>query len=204
MDEQHSREPEIPPGEFRKHLPIAATLFYGAALALVVGLSFAFGDGVSVRLDEPLFPPGLAIVIGVAAGAALAGLSWAASRVIPIYHEMVEDLHAKLRPVDEVLVLTVSGVAGVAEEIIFRGVFLPWLGLLGSTLLFGLAHYPPRGKYWVWTAFALAAGLLFGWLFQWTGWLFAPIAAHATVNAVSLLVLAHRDEKKSPGNSPEV
>ena len=55
--------------------------------------------------------------------------------------------------------------------------------------MFGLAHFAPRRTLWPWTGFALLAGGLLGALFEATGNLAAPVAAHAVINAVNLRLL---------------
>ncbi|HKK51424.1 MAG TPA: CPBP family intramembrane glutamic endopeptidase, partial [Myxococcota bacterium] len=59
---------------------------------------------------------------------------------------------------------------------------------------FGACHFLPRRELFVWSLFAAAMGFLLGWLFEWTGQLAAPIAAHAVVNGINLPRLARRFE----------
>ena len=82
-----------------------------------------------------------------------------------------------------------AALSGFAEEVFFRGALQPRLGWLGASAVFGLAHFAPRRTLWPWTGFALAAGLLLGGLFEATGNLAAPVAAHAAINAVNLRLL---------------
>jgi membrane protease YdiL (CAAX protease family) len=53
-------------------------------------------------------------------------------------------------------------------------------------------HFVPRREFLPWTGFSVAAGFLLGWLFESTGNLVAPIAAHALVNGVNLSLLVRR------------
>ena len=76
--------------------------------------------------------------------------------------------------------------SGIGEEMLFRGALQPRVGWLAAGVLFGLVHFAPRRELLPWTGFAILAGLLFGALFQATGNLIAPIAAHALVNAVNI------------------
>lgn len=81
-------------------------------------------------------------------------------------------------------------IAPPIEEFLFRGLLLnavlSWRGpiwaLLGSTALFAVLH-PPVG----WPAVAIA-GFAFGVLSLRTGWLLAPVAAHATYNGMIWLL----------------
>jgi membrane protease YdiL (CAAX protease family) len=88
--------------------------------------------------------------------------------------------------------LLITGIgAGVAEEIIFRGVLFriveeglgTWAALLASALLFGLAHiFNPGATLWSSAAIAIEAGLLLGMVFQVTRSLPLCMALHASWN----------------------
>ena len=64
-----------------------------------------------------------------------------------------------------------------------------------TSLFFGIAHWEP------WSLFGLVAlGLLLCWLYERTGSLLAPMAAHAAHNALSLaLMLRWREELGQAG-----
>jgi membrane protease YdiL (CAAX protease family) len=81
--------------------------------------------------------------------------------------------------------------SSLAEELAFRGVVLPYLGLAASSFLFGLAHIVPRRGLWPWSLWAMAAGVLLGWAALRTGGLLAPLTAHFVINAVGLLFLGN-------------
>lgn len=98
----------------------------------------------------------------------------------------------------EVILLALT--SGVAEEIFFRGALQPRVGWLLASLVFGAAHFVPQPGLRVWSVFAGLAGLLFAGLFEWTGSLAAPIAAHVTVNGLNLQWLARSGRR--PGQSP--
>jgi hypothetical protein len=66
------------------------------------------------------------------------------------------------------------------------------VGLVPASLIFGLAHFVPRRELAPWCLFAIAAGLLLGGLYEWTGNLVAPVVAHAGINAVNLRLRAAR------------
>lgn len=82
--------------------------------------------------------------------------------------------------------------APVAEEMFFRGLLfgrlkavgLPWLGMVLSATLFALAHMEPGSM-----IILFAFGMVFVWLYVRTGTLVAPIIAHATNNALGLMML---------------
>ncbi len=92
--------------------------------------------------------------------------------------------------------------APVSEELFFRGLALHawlrehgrWVALIGSSVVFGLVHYglnPLEGLLpdLPWLAIPAAGGLVLGHLALRTGSLIAPITAHATMNAITFLLL---------------
>lgn len=93
--------------------------------------------------------------------------------------------------------------APVTEELFFRGIALPawireygrWVALIGSSLLFGAVHFglnPIEGLLPALPSLVVPAlaGLVLGTLALRTGSLIAPVAAHATMNAMTLLAAA--------------
>ena len=87
----------------------------------------------------------------------------------------------------EILLLAAS--AGVGEEILFRGVLQPTLGIVTTSVLFGMLHWLST------TYFVLASlmGFYCGWLFGVTGDnLLAPITVHWLYDAVALFLFQHR------------
>ena len=81
--------------------------------------------------------------------------------------------------------------APLAEETLFRGYLLQglahrmpfWPAAVITSAVFALAHV-----WWQLYVPIFVLGLAFAWLFWRTGSLWAPIAAHATINATSLAV----------------
>lgn len=84
--------------------------------------------------------------------------------------------------------------APMGEELLFRGVLLPWLsGWMGrvaaltvSASVFASLHL----FYGVFTGWILFLGLLLGWARAASGGLRAPILLHMTINSTALLMLA--------------
>ena len=86
--------------------------------------------------------------------------------------------------------------SGIAEEMLFRGALQPAVGLFWASLIFGACHFLPRKELALWSVYAVLMGFAFGWLYEWTGHLVAPIAAHALVNGINLPRLARRYEMR--------
>jgi len=86
--------------------------------------------------------------------------------------------------------------SGMAEEMLFRGALQPAVGLFWASVIFGACHFLPRKELALWSLYAVAMGFAFGWLYEWTGHLAAPIVAHTVVNGINLPRLARRYEAR--------
>jgi membrane protease YdiL (CAAX protease family) len=90
--------------------------------------------------------------------------------------------------------LVVAAVAGIGEELLFRGVLHPLVGLFWSNVLFGMAHF-------ITPSYALLAGLVggyLGWLLNASGSLLAPIMAHSLYDFLAFLVVARECRNSRP------
>lgn len=114
----------------------------------------------------------------------------------------------QLRP-SEMIVISVC--AGIGEELLFRGWLMYWFAegfamggtasatspmalgaaLIGSSIAFGLVH--PISKLYI--VLAAVMGLYFGGLLLWSGNLLVPIAAHASYDAVQLIMTAREQRR---------
>jgi membrane protease YdiL (CAAX protease family) len=89
-----------------------------------------------------------------------------------------------------------SAVAGVGEEMLFRGVLQPalerwagvWPSLAGASLLFGLMH--PINLLYI--ALASLLGFYLGWIYVTRDNLLSPILAHALYDFVVLVYVVRR------------
>ena len=99
---------------------------------------------------------------------------------------------------NQALILALTSAVG--EEIFFRGFLQSWLGLVTASILFGLLHIAPDRRLWLWPILAIGMGFAFGWLFEYTGDVLAPILAHFTINYFSLMALS----RKTMGQGAEV
>jgi membrane protease YdiL (CAAX protease family) len=172
----------------------AAVGFY-AALGLVAVLWRLWIDGVWPLAPTGVAPgdavrPAAALILGAAAGAGIVvGTRWW-TRSLASGERLARAMAALLGPLSTRDVVALALASGLAEEAFFRGALQPRVGWLAASLLFGLAHLVPRREWLPWAGFAALAGLLFGALFELSGSLVAPAAAHALVNGVNLHWLA--------------
>jgi membrane protease YdiL (CAAX protease family) len=144
----------------------------------------------------------------------LAGLLWGVCATLPLLLGLVWMLRSRVGPVQRLVALVLEHlgpmvapqslaglaalalVAGVSEEVLFRGVIQPglsrWLplgaALIVTSLMFGLVHFASR----TYAIFAALMGVYLGALFQLAENLFAPIIAHALYNFVALVWVARR------------
>jgi len=126
----------------------------------------------------------LSSALGLIIGALVAALviHWQPMRVVA---EQLMQLVAweTLRTFDYVLIALM---AAVGEELLFRGALQPLIGLLPVAVIFGLLHFTSIAH----VILAGMLGLLLGWLYQWSGSLWSPMAAHFWVDLATGLLLA--------------
>jgi membrane protease YdiL (CAAX protease family) len=169
-------------------------IFYGVLGAVAVAWRLWL-DGVPpwrVSPDVAPRPLWLRLGLGVAVGLALVAVSRLATERTRTGRALADELSALIGPLSQRRALGFALASGFAEEAFFRGALQPRVGLLAATVLFAAAHYVPRRGLRVWSLFALAAGALFGALYEWSGDLLAPAVAHAVVNGLNLRWLAQR------------
>jgi membrane protease YdiL (CAAX protease family) len=162
-----------------------AALFYGS-LAVVAALWCGL-RGFDVRLLGE--NPAASVLLGVLTAACTVSLGLLAYQFLPALREISEELAPRL--VDgatSTSLVLVAIFSGVGEEAFFRGALQQEFGLVVASLLFGLAHVGPDRRYFVWTAWAVLAGFVFGFLYEVSGSLLAPILAHTAHNAATLLL----------------
>lgn len=166
-------------------LVLTAGVFYllmslvGLGLLLVQDLDFEasiLGDGSQVGRD---------CLLGAGTGLLVVGLTWLC-RGLEAVQTLNEELRALLGRPSSLAIAVLAVSSAVGEEILFRGALQPLLGFWITALLFGLLHGGSSRRFRLWTVFAMAAGLLLGWLATYTENLLAPILCHMTINYFNL------------------
>jgi membrane protease YdiL (CAAX protease family) len=188
----------VPPRNLLLSWPEALSRVLLVILCLALGIGLGPGAaGLGLSIED--LPADLAL--GFLAGLALSGLiALAGQLVIRRWGQDVYDprLVRAIMPADRrewIGVLLVFLPAALGEELLFRALPLagltwliaPQLLLWPISLFFGLLHWPQGG--WGVTGASLAA-LLLGALFLITGSIWAPLAAHYTMNVVQLALAA--------------
>ena len=170
---------------------------YLAAGAISVGLSAALGRD-PLRCEGWIASRGAAsVVLSLGLGVCLGAFTIAASQIVARRAAWGRALHAALRPAvhgagdGALLALGVASAAG--EELLFRGLLMPILGLGLSSVVFGVLHQVRGPGRWGWMPWATLMGFLFGVVFLATGSLLGAIAAHAAINLVNLRFVRDND-----------
>lgn len=186
---------------------------FAGAYALMGGIALALiwaGDTPLLHPEPRFSLPGIALDAGSAhawslgAGVCLGLLVIALTRLSVHRFGWARRLHLELRPFARgldttgIVVLALASAAG--EELWFRGLLQPWLGLAGQAVVFGLVHQMPGPSRWTWVSWATVVGLALGALFEVTGSLLGPFAAHALVNGVNLRFL--KQHEPAPPSTP--
>lgn len=172
---------------------VASVVLLGAAGLWSVVRGIDLATAVRPSLD--------AVAAGVAGGVALAATlplvtaRWA-RRVLVLrgLRRAWDALESGLGPglgTGDVIILAVC--SAISEEVFFRGVLQPEIGVVAASAAFGLMH--PLGAAYV--AWAAAAGAAFGVLYLTTGSLVAPAIAHGTYNLLALTYLRQRSARSS-------
>lgn len=162
-------------------MAVTATILFGVAR-----LWLYFGD-LQLR---PLVPTAMNLGFGVALGLGLTGLSGIVYAAWGIYRQSADFyLGMVLQPLEVLDVVWLGILPGLSEELLFRGVMLPAIGLdpIGivlSSMCFGVLHVT-NAKQWPYGVWATVVGMLLAFTMVETGNLFIPIVAHITTNFIS-------------------
>jgi hypothetical protein len=180
---------------------LVVRLGVGYAILTAVGCGLSFGVVHRSPFVHPApwiaLPPFVAASASATIGVALAFAIVVATRFCVERTRWARRLHAELRPLACALstrqVLVVGGLSSLGEEVLFRGFLAPIIGVLASSLVFGLAHQMRGPSRWVWMAWSTAGGLAFGTIFAATGSLVGAALAHGLANAANLYFLRAYD-----------
>lgn len=181
--------------------PFAGRIAVGYALmaSLATALALALREGVPWQWPTPWLQlsPTPAALSSAALGLALAALVVLGTRWSVARFGWARALHLDLRPIAQGLtwwqIALIAGCSSLGEELLFRGLLQPWIGLLPTAVVFGVVHQSPGPSRWVWVCWATFVGLGFGLIFAVTGSLLGALLAHALINAVNLAYLRDYD-----------
>ncbi|WP_414569579.1 CPBP family intramembrane glutamic endopeptidase [Nostoc sp. CCY 9925] len=184
MIEQQKQEPEIP---YLTRIQILGAMGATAIILLIVAkLSLYFGNFslFSWKLDER------DLLLGVGLGFGITALSGLTYRLWSFYRKSADFyLEVVLKPLALPDLIWLGLLPGLSEELLFRGVMLPALGLndlavIVSSLCFGVLHLS-GSQQWPYVVWATVVGMILGYSALLTGNLLVPIAAHIVTNWIS-------------------
>ena len=142
---------------------------------------------LTIRFDLPALLWSLALAVGITITSGIIYRLWGAyRRSADVYLEMV------IKPLIWTDLIWLGLLPGLSEELLFRGVMLPALGLnltavFISSILFGVLHLSGNGQ-WPYVLWAGIVGFALGYCALVTGNLVVPVVAHITTNLVSGLL----------------
>jgi membrane protease YdiL (CAAX protease family) len=178
-----------------------ALLFYGVmgCIALVWRMSASPDSILAPGVPDSGAGSGIlgAVFAGLVVGLASVGISEWLTQGTKLGEQLADLLGESLAGITAGDAFLLALASGMAEEMFFRGALQPAVGIVWASLIFGACHFLPRRELAIWSLYAVVMGFAFGWLFEWTGSLLAPIVAHTVVNGINLPRLARRYEELS-------
>lgn len=130
------------------------------------------------------------LLLGLGLGVAISLASSAIYQVWPAYRKSADFyLQLVIKPLALPDLIWLGLLPGMSEELLFRGVMLPaigltWFGLGISSVCFGVLHFS-GSQHWSYVVWATVIGLVLGISAMTTGNLLVPILAHITTNLLS-------------------
>ncbi|MEM7771896.1 MAG: CPBP family intramembrane glutamic endopeptidase [Cyanobacteria bacterium P01_E01_bin.6] len=165
---------------------LSAMIVTAVILAAIARIWMALSPGILF----PLNPNSSTCLMGLGLGLAITAMSGAVYQLWPGYRKSADEyLELVLRPLIWPDLIWLGLLPGLSEELLFRGVVLPAVGLgVGgifiSSVCFGVMHYS-GSKHWPYIVWATAIGGVLGSSAVLTGSLVVPVIAHITTNFVS-------------------
>lgn len=160
-------------------------LLYAAMLGGTLLLQLGFGEPLGALFATRPVHLEIDLAIGLGVGLATV-LGWRASLAFGWARRMDQAFRKMLAPVRPSDAFGLALMSALAEELFFRGLLQPRLGLVATALLFGVVHVPQRRSQIPWTLGAIAMGFVLGLLYDWRAGILAPTLAHFTVNYFNL------------------
>jgi membrane protease YdiL (CAAX protease family) len=172
---------------------------YAMLATIASALAIALRDGMPWIHPAPwlILNARTAHLASAALGVGAAFIIISATRLAVFEFAWARRLHRDLRPIARDLsrgaILAIAIFSSVGEELFFRGLVVPTVGLWLGSVVFGLAHQIRGPSRVIWIVWASIVGLGFGAIFQLTGSLVGPILAHGLTNAFNLVYLRDHD-----------
>ena len=155
-------------------------------ISIFSGLPYSVGE-VSVNV----------VLVGAALGAVLFVVmsitGFILQRYVSSYLELTLTLRQLFKNLNWPTIVIISVMAGVSEELLFRGVIQSYLieknsvlvGIVISSALFGLMHFYSR----LYILLTFTVGLFIGWLYYFTNSLLLVVVLHAVYDVLAFAAL---------------
>ncbi|OKH44059.1 CPBP family intramembrane glutamic endopeptidase [Phormidium tenue] len=167
-----------------------------AVVLLLISKAWLYFDPVELMPMRLSWADGL---LGVGLGVAITLASGVVYRLWPAYRHSADTyLTLVLQPLQWPDLIWLGLLPGLSEELLFRGVMLPaigmnTLGIVVSAASFGVLHLSSLQQ-WTYVVWATAIGLVLAIGAVLTGNLLVPIVAHTVTNLVSSVVWKLRQQ----------
>jgi membrane protease YdiL (CAAX protease family) len=182
-------------GLTRSQVLIAMAVTAIVFLAISKGLTYFAGISMVKLYWQPTHAAiGVGIGLGIALLSSLIYEVWESYRIAAKeYLEMV------LKPLEPIDLIWLGLLPGLSEEMLFRGVALPALGmdtlaLIITSVVFGVLHMT-NTKHFAYTIWAIAVGMMLGAITIYTENLLSAIVAHILTNSLSGLIWKYKQSK---------
>ncbi len=187
-----------------RHILLLAIVFEGGLVGVAVLLGWVLGRP-SLELIQPSWR---GLLLGLAAAVPLIPVMlWCSHSEWGPMRRLMKEVDQAIAPffarASVLALLIIAFLAGLGEELLFRGVIQPALlelsgtaiSLIVTSLMFGLLHLITP----TYAILAAAFGFYFGSLMLTTGDILVPIVAHAVYDVVALGFLRERGRREQNG-----
>jgi membrane protease YdiL (CAAX protease family) len=170
--------------EIRSVLWVYGTLFLLCFLGDYLAYHHVLGSWKASELSHPGF-----IVFGIFFACFYVVVASICTRLFRWAAQLEQVFSQVLTPLSYFQTAQLAVVSGFIEEWFFRGVLYAHLGLVTSSLLFGLSHFLPGRSLWKWPLVSTLTGFVFGALYYYSHSLWLCAWVHTSMNAMILLKL---------------
>ena len=164
-------------------------VFMGITAIFLLAIAKIWQKLAEVPLLAVQFTP-QALLLSLALAGGITLCSGVIYRLWPAYRRSADYyLELVIKPLMWTDIIWLGLLPGLSEELLFRGVMLPALGLnlaavFISSVLFGVLHLSGNGQ-WPYVVWATIIGFALGYCALVTGNLVVPVVAHIITNLVS-------------------
>lgn len=184
MVDSPNQQPEL---ESLTRTQVLIAMGVTALLLLFVAKTWQYFDSfpslrMTWQLKDALW--GIGLGLGITVASAVVYQLWPQYRLsASLYLKLV------IKPLYWTDIIWLGLLPGLSEELLFRGVMLPalglnWVGLILSSLCFGILHLNTL-KQWSYVVWVSTIGFALGYSAWSTGNLLVPVVAHITTNMIT-------------------